>query len=107
MLHDIGKPFSYQDGKVRHFKNHPKVSSTMAKTILNRLEFDKKYIDYICYLIEHHDTPIEDEQIRDNYELVLKLYKIQTCDALAHHPDKLEKRKFYLNQIQKKLIKRR
>ena len=34
LLHDIGKPFSYQDGEVRHFKNHSKVSADMSKIIL-------------------------------------------------------------------------
>ena len=36
--------------------------------------------------------------------LCLKLLKIQKCDALAHHPDKLEKRKKYIDETHKKLI---
>lgn len=107
LLHDIGKPFSYQDEEIRHFKNHAKVSSEMSKEILHRLGYDEEYINYICYLIENHDTKILDEQIKNNYEISLKLYKIQKCDALAHHPDKLEKRKIYLNEIQEKINKRR
>ena len=103
LLHDIGKPFSYQDGEVRHFRGHPKVSADIARPILIRLGFDDTYINRICYLIANHDTPISDEQIKENYDMCLKLYKIQKCDALAHHPDKLEKRKKYLNDIQKKL----
>ena len=105
LLHDIGKPFSYQDEKIRHFRNHPKVSSKMSKKILYRLGYDEDYINYICYLIEKHDTPISSEQIKNNYELCLTLYKIQKCDALAHHPDKLEKRKVYLKKIEEKLKK--
>ena len=104
LLHDIGKPFSYQDEEVRHFRNHSKVSSDMSRIILNRLGYDKKYINYICYLIENHDTPISDEQIINDYDLCLKLLKIQKCDALAHHPDKLEKRKKYIDETHKKLI---
>ena len=104
LLHDIGKPFSYQDEEVRHFRGHPKVSAHMAKRILRRLNFDEDYIHYICYLIEKHDTPISDEQIKNHYDLCLKLYEIQRCDALAHHPDRLEKRKEYLDEIQKILI---
>ena len=104
LLHDIGKPYSYQEGEVRHFFNHPKVSAEMSKNILKRLEFEDDYIKYICYLIENHDTPISDKQIKDNYELCLKLYEIQRCDALAHHPDKLEKREEYLNKIKEKLL---
>ena len=104
VLHDIGKPFSYQDEEVRHFKNHAKVSSDMSRIILNRLGYDKKYINYICYLIENHDTSISGEQIVNDCDLCLKLLKIQKCDALAHHPDKLEKRKKYIDETHKKLI---
>jgi len=103
LLHDIGKPFSYQDEEVRHFRNHPKVSSDMAKKILNELGFEDSYIEYICYLILHHDTPITDKDILDDYDLCLKLFEIQKCDALAHHPNKQEKRKKYLEEIQNKL----
>lgn len=103
LLHDIGKPFSYQEGEIRHFKGHPKVSSEISKDILIRLKFDKQFIDEICYLIEFHDTPITENDIKSNYELSFKLYKIQYCDALAHNPNKLEKRKEYLVKIKKKL----
>ena len=34
LLHDIGKPFSYQDEEVRHFHGHPEVSSKMSENIL-------------------------------------------------------------------------
>ena len=36
--------------------------------------------------------------------MCLKLFEIQRCDALAHHPDKLEKRKKYLDEIYNKII---
>lgn len=104
LLHDIGKPFSYQDEEVRHFRNHAKVSAIMSREILTRLEYDKEYINYLCYLIEKHDTKIDEEQISNNYDICLKLYEIQRCDGLAHHPDKLEKRKTYLEKIQRKLM---
>ena len=107
LLHDIGKPFSFQEGEVRHFKNHAKVSVIMAKNILKRFDFDNSYIKNICYLIENHDTPITEEQINNNEELCLKLYEIQRCDALAHNPEKLEKRKYYLDQTKEKILSRR
>ena len=107
LLHDIGKPFSYQDEEVRHFRNHAKVSANISKEILHRLGFDDDYIKYICYLIENHDNPISDEQIVNNYDLCLKLLKIQKYDALAHHPDKLEKRKKYLSKTKEKLLSRK
>ena len=106
LLHDIGKPFSYQEGEVRHFKNHPKVSADISRQILKRLGYNNDYIDYICYLVAHHDSPITDKQLDENLEICRKLYEIQRCDALAHHPNKLEKRNEYLNKIKEKIKKR-
>ena len=103
LLHDIGKPFSYQDDEVRHFYGHAKVSSDMAKPILKRLGYEDYYIQTICTLIEHHDTPITDEEIATNYDYCVKLFEVQKCDALAHHPDKLEKRKVYLSKVKEKI----
>ena len=59
LLHDIGKPQSYQtDNEIRHFKGHPEKSAEIAKVVLTRLNFDKKYIDYICTIIKNHDNPL-------------------------------------------------
>ena len=104
LLHDIGKPFSYQDEEVRHFYNHQVISTNISKEILYRLGYSEDYIRYICYLILNHDHPISNKLIDEDYLLSLKLYEIQRCDALAHHPDKLEKRKEYLNKIEKRLV---
>jgi tRNA nucleotidyltransferase (CCA-adding enzyme) len=103
LLHDIGKPLSYQEGEVRHYKGHPKMSSKIARKILKRLNYDENYIEYICFLIKEHDSPINDKLIESDYDLCLKLYEIQRCDVLAHNPDKIEKSKIYLNKIDKKL----
>lgn len=105
LLHDIGKPHSYTEGDVRHFKNHPEISSKIARNILERLHYDKLFINKICYLIQFHDTPINDNDIQKNTELIYKRYQIQTCDALAHHPDKLSKRKDYLSKVDEKFKK--
>lgn len=103
LLHDIGKPHSYQDREIRHFKGHPKVSSKISFKILKRLNFSDEEILEICYLIEQHDTPITTKEITRNKELAIKKFKVQICDALAHNPTKLEKRIAYLNYINKKL----
>ncbi len=99
LLHDIGKPHSYQEGEVRHFKGHPEASAKMAVKILKRLEFDDQETSELCYLIGQHDTPITIDEINNNKELAKKKFKVQCCDALAHHPDKLAKRKAYLLSI--------
>ena len=109
LFHDIGKPFSYQDvehsnGLVRHFKNHPSVSSKLTNIILNRLNmYDEEWIEYICELIRCHDSPITEKMIKE-LTYTEKLYKIQYCDAMAHNPLKLERRIEYLEKT-KKLLK--
>lgn len=105
LLHDIGKPLSCNeiDG-VRHFPNHPTISKELSKNILTRLGFNEEYINKICYLVEYHDTIITKEDIENNYDLSFTRYLIQECDALAHNPTKLEKRKKYL-EYTKKLLK--
>lgn len=102
LLHDIGKPFSYQDKEIRHFNGHASVSATMSYDILKRLNFDDVFINEVCYLIKNHDTSITNDAIKMNSDLAFKRYKIQYCDAFAHHPDKLEKRKQYLEKTLKK-----
>lgn len=104
LFHDIGKPFSYQEGDIRHFKGHAKKSSEIAKVILKRLNYKDEKINYICSLIENHDSPITLDLINRDIEFAKALYKIQYCDALAHHPDKLEIRKQYLKNTKEKIL---
>lgn len=103
LLHDIGKPHSYQDAERRHFKGHPKVSSVISFNILKRLNFNDDEIIKLCYLIEQHDTMITDREINGDKELTIKKFNIQCCDILAHHPMKLEKRIKYLLNINEKI----
>lgn len=101
LLHDIGKPHSYQDGEIRHFKGHALVSSLISFDILKRLDFDSHEILKICYLVKEHDIPITEEELINNNELVRLKFKVQVCDALAHNPLKLEKRIKYLEEMNK------
>ena len=98
LLHDIGKPFSYQDDEVRHFHGHPKKSREIAEKILPRFDYDPLFIREVLQLIEEHDTMIEVEDVLKDYDYSYKRYTIQKCDALAHNPTKLEKRKAYLEK---------
>lgn len=103
LLHDIGKPHCYIDGEVRNFKGHPKISKEISLNILRRLNYTDKFIEEVCYLIEKHDDIITSDEIKNNYDLAYKRYLIQSCDALAHHPEKLEKRIKYLEKTKIKL----
>ncbi len=104
LLHDIGKPFSYQDEEVRHFHGHADVSAEMAKDILERLGYDRQFINEVVHLIKLHDTEITKEDIEYYPELTIKRLHVQECDSKAHHPDYQQKRLDYIEEI-KKLIR--
>ena len=72
LLHDIGKPFSFIEGEVRNFPDHPCVSMQQFYVILKRLEFNDEKICKLCYLLNMHDTSIKDEEIIYNEELMKK-----------------------------------
>lgn len=111
LLHDIGKPFSFQEvGNIRHFKNHAKQSAKMAKDILLRLNIPECKIDVMVNLIELHSSKIKIEDInKDNIEFYKRLLKIQKCDAKGYEKEhamqiyqQLENTEIELNKIYKK-----
>ena len=105
LLHDIGKPYSYQeDGDIRHFKNHNIVSEKIARKRLIELDYDKNFVDKICYLILNHDIEISKEDLIDDYKLQLLRFQVQICDIKAHKLLVNDKRLIYINDT-KKLIK--
>ncbi len=108
LLHDIGKPHSYQeDGDIRHFHGHPQKSAEMAKAILNRLGYSEIETENICYLVLYHDDIIDIDKVNSsNIELTKKLLHIQYCDAYAHHPNHIQKRINKLDEISQKLQKK-
>ena len=107
LLHDIGKPFSYQDKIVRHFKGHAEVSANMAFLILQRLHYDAKFIEDVCYLIETHDLVIDVSQLDNTVEMIEKRLQLQYADAKAHHPNKVSKRIAKLDKIKNELQSRK
>lgn len=104
LLHDIGKPFCFKEGDIRHYNGHALKSYEMSKKILDRFNYNDSFKEEVCYLIKKHDTPISTTDIENDYELSVKRYKIQVCDALAHNPEKLQKRVKYLKKV-KNIIK--
>lgn len=88
LLHDIGKPYQYQEENgVRHFKGHTEKSAEIAKEILTRLGYEEKQIEDICYLIGNHAKTINvDDVNKENLEITKKLLHIQYCDAYGYNP---------------------
>ena len=104
LLHDIGKPFSYQDeGAIRHFYGHPNVSAKMSDTILKRLEYEEEFILDIIYLVKNHDNLIDTNNLDNDIDLVWKRLEMQYADAMAHKEDKIEKRLNILNKVKQKI----
>ena len=103
LLHDIGKPFSYQDDEVRHFHGHPEVSYEMTKKILVRLGYNEEFIKNVSYLVKTHDTIIDVNNLDNTLEMTKKRLQVQYADAKAHHPDTVDKRINFLNNIEKQL----
>ena len=103
LLHDIGKPHSFTEGEIRHFRGHPEVSAKMSKEILNRLGFETTYVNKLCRIISQHDNPITKEYIEKNKEMALIRYNVQVCDTLANNPTMNEKRLAYINEIKKQI----
>lgn len=109
LLHDIGKPFSYQeDGNIRHFKDHAKKSAVMAKDILLQLNVSKDKIDDIIKLIELHSSKIKIEDINDeNIDFYKRLLKIQKCDARGYEKEHAMQIYQQLEMLELELINRK
>lgn len=99
LLHDIGKPHSFTEGEIRHFKGHPEVSAKMSKEILTRLNFEPTYINKICRIISQHDNPMTKEYVVKNKDMAQLRFDVQTCDTLAHNPTMNQKRLTYIQEI--------
>lgn len=85
LLHDIGKPFSYQDdGDIRHFYGHPRASALLSKIILERLGYEEDFIKRIYYLVDNHDDILHKVEVDKNYDLAYKIMLMQECDSYAH-----------------------
>ena len=59
LLHDIGKPHSYQDGEIRHFKGHPEVSSKMSKVLLCPIR-------EVCAVLQQRQRRVSSQVIPQN-----------------------------------------
>ena len=112
LLHDIGKPYSYQDDeKGRHFKNHALKSYEISSKILLRLEYSENKIEELCFYIKKHSTDIDLSKVNNtNYKRYAKLLTIQYCDCSAYNPiygrkgmDKLDRIKNSLLDKKKEL----
>ena len=109
LLHDIGKPFSYQDDESgRHFKNHALKSNEISKKILLRLGYNEEKVEELCFYIKNHSTHIDLSKVNaTNYKKYEKLLIIQYCDCSAYNPKYIRKGMGKLDVIKDDLINKK
>ncbi len=54
LLHDVGKPPTFEKSDRIRFNGHDRVGAAMAKTICRRLRFSNRQIERISELVRHH-----------------------------------------------------
>lgn len=106
LLHDIGKPFCYQDTvtkrgvHIRHYEGHEDFSRETADKILRRLNrYDDDFIEEVCFLIEKHGKQFDSKCLKEEYSKYKKLYELQLCDILAHDPNKIKRWFPYFDEL--------
>lgn len=101
LLHDIGKPHSYQDGDdgIRHFKGHGRVSANMTNDIMKRLRFDNDTRKKVVELVSYHDAFFEVgvKYVRRWLNKIgemqfRRLIELRKADIKAQNPIYIEKR---------------
>ncbi len=92
LLHDIGKPQTFQkDGDGQgHFHGHAQVSAQMAEAILTRLKASTALREQVVFLIAHHmDTLTADPALlkkkvsKWGYDSVKRLVQLQMADEVG------------------------
>lgn len=94
LLHDIGKPAVYfNENGTGHFYGHAKVSVEIARVVLERLRYPKKFISYVLFLIENHGISINDTEkcirkalLRYGEKEFFDLIKIHIYDTKGKNP---------------------
>lgn len=100
LLHDCGKPQCYtrDENGVDHFRGHAPIGAAMAERALTRLRFDRKTIQTVKLLVQHHDDDLPKDEAgfrrllgRYGGETAHLLLEVKRADVLGQHPDKRDR----------------
>lgn len=91
LLHDVGKPFIFQEGEIRHFLGHAEKSAEITFNELCKIGFEKNIIDEVVYLVRFHDELIDTKHLDNSTSMIMKRLQLQYADAKAHSPSKVKK----------------
>ena len=108
LFHDIGKPYVFttdENGK-DHFRGHAAYSEKVARKILKRLKFDNDTLNAVCTLVKNHSwyPELSGKGVRFcayqiGPELFEQFLKVKRADILAHHPQVIEQKLNYLDEV--------
>lgn len=108
-FHDIGKPYSYQEGEdgFRHFKGHGGVSAELTDTIMKRLKFDNETRNQVVELVQYHDATFEVSKKHIKRWLnkigevqFRRLLEVRKADIKAQNPTYTKERIDKINNLQ-------
>lgn len=108
LLHDIGKPISYQEGEdgIRHFHGHGKISAEIAQRVLERLDAGESFCAEVVRLVRLHDcfisadaTSVEKLLLKVGSETFDRLLCVREADIKAQNPAFAEQRLDKLNTL--------
>lgn len=92
LFHDLGKPhcFTMDDKGIGHFNGHMKISTEIARAVMERLHFPNELKERVATLVYRHDVPIEETLPairrwlgRLGEEALRQLLAVKEADALA------------------------
>lgn len=96
LFHDLGKLDTYvvDERGIGHFYGHHRVSAQMAESVMKRLRYSIKSIDYVTTLVYWHMSRLQEPTPKSMKKLIAKvgvekmddLFQLQTADVLAGKP---------------------
>ena len=113
LFHDIGKYETFSvDGERIRYDKHAEIGAEISKNILKRLKFDKKTIDRVKWLIEHHMMIVPLFEMPDmrrrhwflepGFEELLEVYRADSMGIIPKDISMYEKlKKMYKSEIAK------
>ena len=115
LLHDVGKPATFQpdENGAGHFYGHGAVGAELADAICRRLRLSTAQRERVVTLVRRHDMPIEATERgvrralnRLTPEVFFQLLALKRADNLAQAPEFRERQAYYdqLEALAKELL---
>ncbi|MBD3328499.1 HD domain-containing protein, partial [Candidatus Peregrinibacteria bacterium] len=96
LLHDSGKPETFEVKERIRFDHHVEASGRIARSVLKRLRFSKRTIEEVAWLVEHHMMMVPLTEMPDSrkrhwflHPYFLNLMQLFKADAAGTVPTNL------------------